>query len=88
MKKNRRNGVACSLIVLTIITSGWGSLVHKTTHQLAMYELPKKLQKFYYQNLDTLVASSTRPDIRRNTDTTEASKHFIDLEAYGDSAAY
>ena len=88
MKKNRRNSVACSLIVLTIITSGWGSLVHKTTHQLATYELPKKLQKFYYQNLDTLVASSTRPDIRRNTDTTEASKHFIDLEAYGDSAAY
>jgi hypothetical protein len=29
-----------------------------------------------------------RPDERRNTDKTEATKHFIDFEAYGDSAAW
>lgn len=38
--------------------------------------------------MDSLVKHSVRADIRRNTDTTEATKHFIDLEAFGDSAAW
>ena len=48
--------------------------------------MPDDLQKFFYKNKDNLVSNAPRPDIRRNTDSTEASKHFIDIEAYGDSA--
>jgi hypothetical protein len=33
------------------------------------------------------VQHSIRPDQRRNSDATEATKHFIDLEIFGDSAA-
>jgi len=35
-----------------------------------------------------LVDSSIRPDTRRSRDSAEAPRHFIDLEAFGDSAAW
>ena len=38
--------------------------------------------------MEYLVNNAPRPDVRRNQDSTEATKHFIDLEAYGDSAAW
>ena len=74
----------CALIGL----SSWGFLMHRTIHQLAVYELPKSMQPFFYKNLDYIVKYSVRPDERRSTDSTEAPKHFIDFEAYGDSAAW
>ena len=80
------------LIVMLLATvvglSSWGFLVHHTTQQLAIYELPKAMQPFFFKSMKGLVKDATRPDERRNTDPTEATKHFIDLEAYGDSAAY
>lgn len=76
------------LITIFIAGSSWGFLVHRTVHQLAIYQLPKPMQNFFYSYMDSLVKHSVRPDLRRNTDSTEATKHFIDLEAYGDSAAW
>src|SRR5688572_18617503 len=38
--------------------------------------------------MDYGVRYSVRPDERRNSDSTEATKHFIDFEAFGDSAAW
>jgi hypothetical protein len=76
------------LASVLIICGSWGFLVHRTVHQLAVYELPGSLKKFFYKNIEYVVSNSTRPDLRRSTDSTEASKHFIDLEAYGDSAAW
>jgi hypothetical protein len=46
------------------------------------------MRLFFFQNKESLVYNSPRPDIRRNTDSTEATKHFIDLEAYGKDAAH
>ncbi|MBV9988652.1 MAG: hypothetical protein JO301_13320 [Chitinophagaceae bacterium] len=65
----------------------WGFLVHKTVHQLAVYKLPARMAGFFYQNMDYLVNNAPRPDTRRNQDSTEATKHFIDLEMYGADAA-
>ncbi len=76
------------LTVAILFFSSWGFLVHRSVHQLAVYELPKSLQRFYYLNMKYIVDSAGRPDLRRNLDPTEAPKHFIDLEAYGDSAAW
>ncbi len=66
----------------------WGFLVHKTAHQLAVYQLPSTLCRFFYRNMDYMQYNAVRPDVRRNTDSTEDTKHFIDLEIYGDSAAW
>ena len=78
-----------ALLVITImlITSSWGFLVHRTAHQLAVYELPKGLQGFFYKNMDYMVYNSVRPDQRRSKDPSEATKHFIDLEVFGANAA-
>src|ERR1044072_2848720 len=76
------------LTILVGICSSWGFLVHRTIHQLAIYELPESMQYFFHRNMSYMVKNSVRPDQRRNADKEEAPKHFIDLEMYGDSAAW
>lgn len=80
-----RAGLALSIM---IICNSWGFLVHRTVHQLAVYELPGSLQRFFYRNMEYGVRYSVRPDQRRNTDSSEATKHYINFEAFGDSAAW
>jgi len=75
-------------IMMVCFLGSWGFLVHKTAQQLAVYELHGSMQSFFYNNIDTLVANAIRPDKRRSYDKTEGAKHFIDLEAYGDSAVW
>ena len=76
------------LILFFSALSSWGFLVHRTVNQIAVYRLPDDLQKFFHQNMAYIVRNSVRPDERRNADSTEATKHFIDFEAFGDSAAW
>src|SRR5476651_2573284 len=82
----KRCKVALILVVILIMGASWGFLVHKTVHQLAIYELPNEISPFFYQNMDYIVTNAPRPDMRRNEDSTEATKHFIDIEAYGKDA--
>ncbi|OLY91759.1 S1/P1 Nuclease [Cnuella takakiae] len=86
MKRSLLFSVAllCGLFLL----SGWGFLVHRTVNQLAVYQLPKDLRQFFYANKEYIVRNSVRPDERRNSDKTEAPKHFIDAEPYGDSSLW
>jgi hypothetical protein len=82
-----KNWIRLSVLTIAIIgLSSWGFLVHKTIHQLAVYQLPSTIAPFFYANMEKLVFDAARPDIRRNTDSTEATKHFIDIEAYGENA--
>lgn len=74
--------------LLMVFCSSWGFLVHRTVVQLAIYELPASMKAFFWKNRDSVVSQSIRPDVRRNTDRTEGPRHFIDLEAYGDSAGW
>lgn len=71
-----------------IMCSSWGFLGHRTIHQLAIYELPPSMRYFFHRNMTDIVKKSVRPDQRRSEDREEAPKHFIDLELYGDSAAW
>ncbi|RYY98280.1 MAG: hypothetical protein EOO11_08510 [Chitinophagaceae bacterium] len=70
------------LLLVLVIGGSWGFLVHRTTTQLAVYQLPVPMQSFFHENMDYLVRYSVRPDQRRNGDPTEGSKHYIDLEAF------
>jgi hypothetical protein len=84
-----RNRLVLIIALVLFITCGsWGFLVHRTINQLAVYPLRGDLREFFFQNREYLVSNAPRADIRRNTDSTEATKHFIDLEFYGDSAAW
>lgn len=71
---------------LLLSLCSWGFLVHRTSTQLAVYQLPDNLQPFFYENLDYLVRYSVRPDERRNSDPSEGPKHFIDAERFGPDA--
>ncbi len=84
----KKNLPAVLLLIVIIGCSGWGFLVHRTVHQLAVYQLPKQVQGFFHLNMDYLVKHSVRPDLRRNEDKAEDTKHFIDFEIYEDSAAW
>ena len=75
------------VLVLAILSS-WGFLAHRTINQLAIYELPNSIQPFFYRYMDSLVKHSVRPDLRRNEDSTEDAKHYINFEFFGDSAAW
>ncbi len=77
-----------ALVIILISGSSWGFLGHKTAHQLAVYALPSKMQRFFFKHLDHLEANAVRPDEMRYSDKTEAPKHFIDIESYGDSAEW
>ncbi len=87
MRNFRKTYLYLFLAVLLVTMGSWGFLVHRTVHQLAIYALPTGMQTFFYQHMAYLVDNSTRPDTRRNTDSTEATKHFIDLEMFGRKAA-
>lgn len=87
MKAYKAALVALGLLFI-ITLSGWGFLVHRTVNQLAIYQLPKGMQPFFHSNMEYLVRYSVRPDQRRSSDKEEDTKHFIDFEAYGDSAAW
>jgi hypothetical protein len=85
----KRTNFAPIVGVLLIFTcSSWGFLAHRTVAQLAIYELPSPMRLFFWKNKDSIVSQSIRPDLRRNTVKDEAPRHFIDLENYGDSAAW
>lgn len=83
-----KNLYVCALIAASVALSSWGFLVHKTVQQLAIYELPKTMKTFFFKNREELIYNAPRPDIRRNKDSEEATKHFIDLEAFGADATH
>ncbi|WP_207514417.1 zinc dependent phospholipase C family protein [Longitalea luteola] len=84
-----KRGIAISGLLLTVILcSSWGFLAHRTIHQLAVYELPPSMRYFFHRNMNEVVKRSVRADERRSEDKEEAPRHFIDLELYGDSAAW
>jgi hypothetical protein len=76
------------LLLVVAICSSWGFLIHRTINQLAIYELPEPMRYYFHDHIQSIVKYSVRPDQRRNDDPQEAPKHYIDLELFGDSAAW
>ena len=66
----------------------WGFFGHRVINQVAVYELPSAMQPFYYRHMAELVRQSTAPDERRNSDPSEAPKHFIDMDHYSEDAPF
>ncbi|WP_254244876.1 zinc dependent phospholipase C family protein [Hymenobacter sp. BRD67] len=64
----------------------WGFFGHRLLNRLAVYTLPPEMLPFFKANIDYLTVNATRPDSRRTVVPTEAPRHFLDVDAYGDSA--
>jgi hypothetical protein len=82
---NRKLFTLSVILIAVVVVSGWGFLVHRTIAQLAIYELPRPMQPFFYANKDSLVYSAPRPDVRRTQDESEGSKHYMDMERFGEN---
>jgi len=75
-----------SFLVFSILVLGsWGFHAHKTINRNAVYLLPSELSAFFTLHIDEIEANAVNADKRRYTDTTEACKHYIDLDLYGAS---
>lgn len=55
---------------------------------MAVFTLPVEMIGFYKHNIQYLTENAVNPDRRRYAVEGEAPRHFIDLDVYGDSAAY
>ena len=85
MKKTLLPLLLAALLLAHGTAGAWGFFGHRTITQVAVYELPASMQAFYYRHMTEIVRLSTAPDERRNTDPTEAPKHFIDIDHYSES---
>ena len=78
-------GLAAALLgPLAPAARAWGFFGHRVITQVAVYQLPAGMQDFYYRHLPELVRLCTAPDERRGQDKAEASRHFIDIDHYGE----
>lgn len=88
-----RKGIALSIVMLSLSFAAfeskemrWGFYAHRKINRLAVFTLPPEMIGFYKQNIRYITEKSVNPDMRRYVNPTEASRHYIDLDVYGDSA--
>ena len=66
----------------------WGFFAHQKINRLAVFMLPTDMIGFYKENIQFITEKSVNPDRRRFATKVEAARHYIDVDAYGDSAVY
>ncbi len=66
----------------------WGFWAHKFINRMAVYRLPPEMSPLFKANIDVISENAVNPDRRRYAVIGEAERHFIDLDAYGDSVAF
>lgn len=76
------------LVLGALICSSWGFFAHKKINRLAVFTLPVEMTSFYKRNIRNIEESAVNPDRRRLIRPDEAPRHYIDLDDYGDSAAF
>ena len=64
----------------------WGFYAHQRINRLAVFTLPPEMLPFFKKNIGFLTENAVNPDKRRYAVPDEAPRHFIDIDAYGDSA--
>jgi hypothetical protein len=67
---SKKSALNVFLLVALVGFSSWGFLVHRTIHQIAIYNLPEPMRSFFYADMDNLVANAPRPDIRQRIPNT------------------
>ncbi len=75
-------------ISVLIFCSSWGFFAHRKINRLAVFTLPGEMISFYKKNIRSIEEDAVNPDRRRYIIPEEAARHYIDLDDYGDSAAF
>ncbi len=66
----------------------WGFYAHRKINRQAVFSLPPEMMGFFKSNIQYISENAVNPDRRRYAVMGEAEKHFIDADAYGDSAVF
>lgn len=73
-------------MVLVCVASNcycWGFYAHKKINYLAVFLLPPQMLVLYKPNIDFITEHAVDPDKRRYVATSEAPRHYIDIDHYG-----
>lgn len=76
------------LLFFTGAANAWGFYAHQRINRIAVLTLPPEMVGFYKQHLPYITEQAVAPDKRRYAVPEEGARHFIDVDAYGDSAFY
>lgn len=76
------------LIFLSAELGAWGFFAHRKINRQAVFSLPPEMIGFYKFHIEYITENAVNPDRRRYAVMGEAEKHFIDADAYGDSAVF
>jgi hypothetical protein len=72
------------ILILGLLCSSWGFFAHQRINRLAVFILPGEMIGFYKNNINFITEHAVDADKRRYADTSEAPRHFIDADRYGD----
>jgi len=75
-------------VSLASVFNLWGFWAHRFINRMAVYRLPPEMGVLFKPHIDWISDNAVNPDRRRYSVVGEAERHFIDLDSYGDSAAY
>jgi len=75
-------------VAYLFLFSSWGFFGHQRINRLAVFTLPPGMIGFYKANMAYITEAAVNPDRRRYSVKSEAPRHYIDLDHYGDSVYY
>lgn len=61
----------------------WGFFGHRLINRMAVFTLPPEMISFYKANIEYISEHAVDPDKRRYATKFEASRHFLDMDQYG-----
>jgi hypothetical protein len=70
-------------LLLVTLLSSWGFFAHYRINRLAVFTLPKAMAGFYKSNIAFITEHAVSADKRRYVDSTEAPRHFLNADHYG-----
>jgi hypothetical protein len=76
------------MVFFSMEVNAWGFFAHRKINRQAIFSLPPEMIGFFKLHIEYITENAVNPDRRRYAVKGEAEKHFIDADAYGDSAIY
>lgn len=70
------------LLIVFFSLQSWGFYAHKLINEYAIYTLPTELSLFFKANRMEIIERSVNADKRSHVDSSEAIRHYIDIEDF------
>lgn len=73
------------VVFACLFLGSWGFHAHRIINKAAIFTLPAELAAFFKKHSEYISEHAVDPDKRRYADPKEGTRHFIDLDRYGQS---